>query len=108
MINFNNIPETVMHEFLGGRGDTLARISDDGKNKIMKITLAPGCSIGLHRHETSSEIILVLEGEGRAILDGKEETVRVGECHYCPRGSEHTFINEGETDLIFFAVVPVQ
>ncbi len=108
MIDFNNIPEKLMPNFQGGEGVTSAHMFVDDKNKIMRITLAPGSSIGLHCHETSSEIIYVLEGVGTAILDGAEETVTAGECHYCPKGHTHSFINKGKKDLVFFAVVPQQ
>ncbi len=106
MIDFNNIPETPMPEFQGGRGVTKMRIwNEDGANKIMRITLEPGCSIGMHRHESTSEIIYVISGSGDAVLDGVSETVAAGQSHYCPQGSEHTFANNGECDLVFFAVV---
>ncbi len=106
MIDFNNIPETIMHEFQGGKGVTKLRIwNEDGINKIMRITLEPGCSIGMHMHESSSEIIYVISGKGSAILDGKPETVCAGQSHYCPKGHEHSFANNEENDLVFFAVV---
>ncbi len=108
MINFNNIPEKLMPNFQGGEGVTAAHMFVDDKNKIMRITLAPGASIGMHCHETSCEIIYVLEGVGTAILDGAEERVEAGECHYCPKGHTHSFINKGKKDLVFFAVVPQQ
>ena len=36
------------------------------------------------------------------------EKVEAGQCHYCPKGHEHCFINKGKKDLVFFAVVPQQ
>ena len=108
MINFNNIPEKLMPNFKGGEGITAAQMFVDDKNKIMRLTLAPGASIGMHCHEDSCEIIYVLSGVGTAILDGVEEKVGEGECHYCPKGHEHSFVNKGKKDLIFFAVVPQQ
>ena len=108
MINFNNIPEKLMPNFKGGEGVTAAHMFVDNKNKIMRLTLAPGASIGMHCHEDSCEIIYVLEGVGTAVLDGNEEKVSAGECHYCPKGHEHCLINRGKKDLVFFAVVPQQ
>ena len=108
MIDFNKIPEKLMPNFKGGDGITVANMFVDDKNKIMRITLAPGSSIGMHCHDDSCEVIYVLSGEGTAILDGAEETVTAGECHYCPKGHEHSFTNKGKKDLVFFAVVPQQ
>ena len=42
------------------------------------------------------------------IIDGKEEILTEGDCHYCKKGQTHTLINIGEEDLIFYAVVPQQ
>ena len=35
-----------------------------------------------------------------------EEILRPGDCHYCPQGHSHSFINESDADLIFLGVVP--
>ena len=64
MINFNKIPEKLMPNFKGGDGITVANMFVDDKNKSMRLTLAPGASIGMHCHEDSCEVIYVLEGEG--------------------------------------------
>ncbi len=108
MIDFNAMKETVLHEFKGGVGDTVARMYVDELNRIMKSRLAPGCSIGLHTHETSSEIIFILSGTGTAILDGREELLPPGSCHYCKKGHSHTLMNKGLEELLFYAVVAEQ
>ncbi len=74
----------------------------------MRGRLVPGASIGLHTHETSSEIIYILQGSGKVLYDGEYEPVRTGTCHYCPKGHAHSLINDGNEDLTFFAVVPAQ
>lgn len=108
MIDLNKLSETVIHNFYGGEGDTVARMFVDDKNKIMKGKLAPGYSIGMHCHETSSEIIFILSGVGTVVLDGEQEILTTGTCHYCQKGQSHTLINNGAEDLVFYAVVPQQ
>lgn len=108
MLDFKNIEETVMPNFKGGEGEMIARMFFDGKNRIMKCKLPIGSTVGLHRHETSSEIIFIISGHGKAILDGKEEILTDDCCHYCKKGQEHTLINIGDCDLVFYAVVPEQ
>lgn len=108
MIDFSKMDETPLHNFKGGEGDTMARMYVDDLNRIMKSRLAPGCSIGLHTHDTSSEIIFILSGTGTALLDGQEEILPPGTCHYCKKGQAHTLMNKGTEDLIFYAVVPQQ
>ena len=108
IIKFDEIKETELKAFYGGDGALIANMYVDEKNKILRGKLVPGASIGLHRHVSTSEIIFILSGEGKSVCDGKEEMLRVGDCHYCPKGSEHCLINVGDEDLCFYAVVPQQ
>ncbi len=108
MIRFDNIPESALEHFQGGEGTFFARIFNDGVNKILKGSLNSGCSIGMHCHDTSSEIIFILSGSGKVLLDGGEEYLSAGDCHYCKKGESHSLINCGEEPLIFYAVVPQQ
>jgi len=82
---------------------------DDGACKIMHGILIPGASIGLHTHETNSEILFLIAGQGMLLDDGEEKTLRAGQCAYCPKGHNHSLINTSESvDLEFYAVVPEQ
>lgn len=108
IIKFDNIKETELKGFYGGEGALNAHMFVDETNKILRGKLVPGASIGLHKHEPSSEIIFILSGKGKSVCDGVEEFLLAGDCHYCPKGSEHCLINVGEEDLCFYAVVPKQ
>lgn len=108
MIDFDKIEEVRIPHMKGGEGYAKARMADDGKVKIMRSILDPGCSIGPHKHEDSCEIVYILEGEGIAILDGKKEILRQGEVHYCPKGSTHSMANESQKPLVCLCIVPKQ
>ena len=108
VIDFSAIPETVIPHMRGGEREVSAHMYMDDLGKIMRGTLIPGASIGLHTHENSSEIIFILSGSGKALCDGVEERLSAGACHYCPKGHTHSLINDGGQDLTFFAVVPEQ
>ena len=45
---------TEIPHFYGGEKSILARLNNDGLNKIMVGRVVPGASIGVHTHETSS------------------------------------------------------
>ena len=105
-IPFEKRRDTVIPTMYGGEGAVSARMYVDGDNKIMEGVLAPGCSIGLHSHQNSSEIVYILSGTGKALFDEACETLSPGDCHYCPRGHSHSLINDGTEELRFFAVVP--
>jgi uncharacterized cupin superfamily protein len=108
MLKFQEMPDTVLEHFKGGEGSTITKMFADDLNRIFIGRLQPGCSIGLHTHDTSSEVIYVLEGVGTTILDGVTEILQPGDCSYCKKGGTHTLMNKGEADLVFFAVVPQQ
>lgn len=108
LINFNEMEETIIPHFRGGEKETHATMFTDSCNKIMYGKLEPGASIGLHTHDTSSEIIYILEGTGTVLYDDGKEPLVKGLCHYCPKGHTHSLINDSDNDLIFFAVVPEQ
>ena len=108
LIELEKLEKKVLEHFWGGDGALVAAIYQDENNKILKGTLAPGSNIGLHCHETSSEIIFIVSGEGRVLCDGKIEGLKAGDCHYCKKGSTHSLRNDSASDLVFYAVVPNQ
>ena len=108
IIDFSKVAETTIEHFYGGEKTLSAKMYTDTHGKILYGKLEPGASIGLHTHETSSEIIYILEGNGKVLYDGAYETVTAGLCHYCPKGHTHSLINDSGADLIFFAAVPMQ
>lgn len=107
-LDYSNIEEQIIPQFKGGMKEFAARMFVDDINRIMKGKLIPGASIGMHTHDTGSEILLVTKGKGYAIIDGNEERLVAGDVHYCPKGHTHSLINDSDSDLEFFAVVPQQ
>lgn len=105
IVDFTEIRQAVLANFKGGEKEMLCKAFADDSVRIMLNTLVPGASIGMHCHETDYEIMYVLSGSGKYVIDGKEERISAGQAHYCPNNHSHSFINDGEEDLIFFAVV---
>ena len=89
-IAFDKIPVEAVPHMRDGQGTVSLQKASDGKVKVMKGILPAGATIGLHTHDTSSEVIYILAG------------------HYCPKGHAHSLINDSDQDLAFFAVVPEQ
>ena len=108
IIDYTSMEETVIPHFLDGEGEIRAKMFVDERNRILHGVLEPGCSIGYHTHETSSEIIYILSGTGKVKVEDGEEPVKAGQCHYCPKGRSHSLINNSGGLLEFFAVVPQQ
>ena len=108
ILDMMNMEEAAFPNFKGGEGVTYGKMYFDGMNRIFLARLPVGASIGEHPHETSSEIIHILQGKARIIMDGAEEIALPGQVHYCPKGHTRTTISAGEEDLVMMAVVPEQ
>lgn len=108
IIDFKNIEEQSLPHFKGGEGSMEARMFFDGRNRIMRSRLQPGSSIGLHTHETSSEIIFLMHGNAHVLMDGEMLELHENQCHYCPKGHSHSLINDSTEEILFLAVVPEQ
>ena len=93
----NNLDK--FENFKGGEKYIEAKMYFDGLNRFM---------VGEHVHETNSEVIYVISGNGYVIYDGQREELHKGSVHYCPKGHKHTMVNDHEEDLVYFAVVPEQ
>ncbi len=92
---FNEIPDTVQHEFKGGKGDVINKMYTDDLAGIVLGRLAPGCSIGFHKHEASCDAICILKGKADFLYDESTETALSGESHYCSKGHGHSIISSG-------------
>ena len=108
LIDFSRMPVKTLDHFYGGDKEVQAKVYADGHNRILYGCLAPGASIGMHRHETSSEIVYVVSGHGRILFDDTSFPIGPGQCHYCPKGHSHSTVNDGEEELVCFTVVPEQ
>ena len=102
------LKKTEISQFNGGNGIVKSEMYNDTHIKFMKTILEKDCSIGLHQHLTSSEVIYVIKGQAKCILNNVEEIVNEGGCHYCPKGSFHSIQNVQDEPLLIFCVVPQQ
>ena len=68
IIRFDEMDLTVLPAFKGGEKEYRAKMFFDGSNRIMKGTLIPGASIGMHTHEDSSETIFIIKGQGPSLM----------------------------------------
>lgn len=62
-------------------------------------TVPPGGRVRLHSHDANEEVIHFVSGTGKAILEGEEHRVGAGTTLFLGNLREHTFINDGDTDL---------
>lgn len=66
----------------------------------IKVTLNPGHRMNYHSHERRDEVWVVISGEGKTIIDGKENRVKAGDQITMKAGCRHTILAETELKLI--------
>lgn len=55
-------------------------------------TTNPNNEIGIETHQFD-QVIFVVEGQAKSVLNGKKSTVRAGDMIFIPQGIPHNFIN---------------
>ena len=71
---------------------------------IARARVQPGITTRAHRLRGVVERYLVVEGEGRAEVDGVESDVRPGDIVVIPAGASQRIANTGTRDLVFYCV----
>ena len=66
----------------------------------IKVTLNEGHSMNYHNHKHRDEVWVVISGEGRTVIDGVEQPVKVGDVVTMPAGCCHTVMAKTELKLI--------
>jgi quercetin dioxygenase-like cupin family protein len=62
-------------------------------------SVAPGGYVREHTHDRNEEAIYVIEGQGRAVINGHEHNIGPDSAIFIPKNARHMFINDGETQL---------
>lgn len=104
LIDFDKLKEIAIPHMNGGNGEVIANMYNDQMNRIITSRLPKGSSIGTHPHPNGCDISYVVSGHGRAFVDGVEEELHPGVCHYCPKGHSHSIENTSNEDLVLFTV----
>lgn len=74
-------------------------------NMFAKVTIPPGCSIGIHEHHGNTETYHILQGKALYNDNGKDVEIGPGKTTFCPDGEKHGIENIGSEDLVFMALI---
>lgn len=66
----------------------------------IKVTLNPGNRMNYHSHDRRDEVWTVISGQGRTVVDGMEQPVKVGDVITMQAGCKHTVIADTKLQLI--------
>ncbi len=96
----NGNGETEMRRILNDAGELY------GKGRLFNhMILAPGRTIGEHRHEGDNEIFYFLKGSGTYNDNGTLVRVFPGDTAVCNDGECHSLVNDGDEPLEFIALI---
>ena len=77
------------------------RVLDISENSmVIKATLKAGQKMSYHSHEKREEIWNIISGNGRAIVDGVEYAVKMGDTIAIKAGCKHTLVADVELNVI--------
>jgi mannose-6-phosphate isomerase-like protein (cupin superfamily) len=74
------------------------------KAQIVLMSVPPGGEIGEEVHDGVDQVLVFVEGEGEAILDGESSPVEPGRLVLVPAGTRHNFVNRGDADLRLYTI----
>jgi mannose-6-phosphate isomerase len=80
-------------------------VLDEGNSyKVKRIEVIPGKRLSYQQHHHRSEHWMVVQGEGKVTLDGREIVVPTGDTIDIPLGAAHRIANDGAQQLIFIEI----
>ena len=71
----------------------------DGKFAVGTQTLPPGGRVRGHSHADNEEVLYFMSGSGSAVVNGETLAIKPGSALFLGKNAEHTFTNDGDTDL---------
>ena len=73
------------------------------KSQLVLMSLRPGEEIGTEVHKVD-QILYVVDGEGKVVLDGVDKEFDKGEIVFVPAGVQHNVINTDDQPMKLFTI----
>lgn len=74
------------------------------QHSVAFVEILKGCSSQAHIHPHSEESYVVLEGQGRLIIDGETRIIKPGDLAKIPVGKVHQIFNDQAENLKFYCI----
>jgi mannose-6-phosphate isomerase-like protein (cupin superfamily) len=81
-----------------------AVISTGPHAQVVVMSIPPGGEIGDEVHAGVDQVLVFVEGNGTAVLEGRRSAVGPGHLVHVPAGTRHNVVNEGREDLRLYTV----
>lgn len=82
---------------LARQNDAFRREVATGEHsQLVVMTIPPGGEIGEEVHEHVDQILIFVEGEAEAVLEGERSAVGPNDLVFVKAGTRHNFVNKGD------------
>jgi quercetin dioxygenase-like cupin family protein len=96
-------------DLFGGRGEVrvwnLLQQAAEPFTAVLSCELAPGGAVGRHLQEQFPELVIGVEGDGEATVDGQVAALSSGDVIYLPLGSILTIENRSVNTPLRYLIV---
>lgn len=101
---------SVRERLFGGRGAVKVWDLQAGRpmipfGAVLSCELDPGGLVGAHRQEHLPEIVIGLQGQGEATVDGQAHPLDAGDVVHLPLGSVLTVRNRSDEEPLRYLIV---
>ena len=79
---------------LAKENDNFRKVVETGNHsQVVLMSLLPKEDIGEEVHDENDQILIFVEGEGKAVIGGEESPIKEGDLFLVKSGTKHNFIN---------------
>jgi mannose-6-phosphate isomerase-like protein (cupin superfamily) len=85
-------------------GDFRDEVITGKQCQVVLMNIQPGEEIGSEVHEDHDQILVLVEGNGQAVLEGQVREIGTNDLVFVHAGAEHNFINTGSRPLKLYTI----
>ena len=101
--------KSVQRDLFGGRGKVTVEVVLEAQPPAfecaLRCALAPGGIVGTHVQEECDEVVVVLSGMGRAVVDGERVALKAGAVVPLALGQTLALENRSKTQALRYLII---
>ena len=74
-------------------------VANASHTQVVIMNVNPGEDIGLETHDKEDQVLYLISGQGKVLLNGVESDFMAGDCVLVPAGTEHNFTTVGDEPM---------
>lgn len=82
------------------QNSSFRRVLETGKfTQVVIMSIPPGGDIGEETHADTDQVLYLVKGEGKVMLNGEKHAFKKHDLVLVHAGTKHNFLNTGEDDM---------